>query len=76
MSLQPRRPIVAWGALKECGQQGEGGGPSSPLLCPGEAASGVLCPVLSSSVQERQETCRESAAEGHKDYEGHGTSPL
>ena len=24
-----------------------------PLLCPGEAASGVLCPVLSSPVQER-----------------------
>ena len=47
-----------------------------PLLCPAEAASGVRCPTLGSSAQERQGTSGEGAAEGHKDGEGRGASPL
>ena len=39
---------------EECGQKDEGGSPP-PLLCPGETPSGVLCPVLSSPVQEDDE---------------------
>ena len=55
--------------LKEHGQQ-------ILLFYPGQAISGLLCPVLNSSVQERQGTSRESPLEGHTDDEGPGVSPL
>jgi len=60
---------------KECSQQVEGG-ESPPLFCPGEAISGVLCPVLGSSVQERQETSRENSVKGCRNDEGPGAFPL
>ena len=41
------------------------------LLYPGEAASRILCPVLSPPVQKRQ-----NPAEDHKDDEGPGASPV
>ena len=66
MSLWPRGPIVSWGNQKECGQKVEGGDPPL-LLCPGEATSGVLCPVLGSPVQKGQGSSEESPTEGHKD---------
>ncbi|KAJ7412270.1 hypothetical protein BTVI_46989 [Pitangus sulphuratus] len=47
-----------------------------PLLGPSESTSGVLCPVLDASVQERQGTTGEGPVEGHKDDEGSGASLL
>ncbi|PKU41410.1 hypothetical protein llap_8275 [Limosa lapponica baueri] len=38
-------------------------------LCPGEAMSGVLCPVLGSLVQEGQGTAGEGTAEGYKEVQ-------
>lgn len=58
-----------------CGQQVEGGHPP-PLLCLGEAASGVLCPVLGSPVQEGQGTAGEGAAESYQDDAGTRTPLL
>jgi len=69
MTIPTHKPAVC-----PCGQEGQGcpgvhekehgqnveGGDLPPLLCPGEVRSGVLCPVLVSTVQERQETSTES----------------
>jgi len=58
LTMRQQRTLVAkdnriLGCIKkELGRQGEEGAPS-PLLCPGEAISGVLTPVLGFSVQER-----------------------
>lgn len=35
------------GCIRECGQQFTGGDPP-PVLCPGEATSGALCPAVES----------------------------
>ena len=46
------------------------------LRCPGEAPSGVFCPVLGFPVQERWGATGESPAEGYEDEEGTGASLL
>ena len=45
-------------------------------LCPSEAPSAVLCPVLGSPVQERGGAAGESPAQGYEDEEGTGASVL
>ena len=57
------------------GQHTEEGDPH-PLLCPGEATSGILCPVPVSPVQRRQESPRKSPSEGCKDYQKPGAPPV
>ena len=39
-----------------------------PLLCPGEATSGALCPAICSAVQEGHGSTAESPQKGFKDY--------
>jgi len=71
----PVAPVDPGVHREERGQEDEGGSPS-PLHCPSEASYGVLCPVLGSPLQERLRATGESPAEGYKDDEGTGTSPL
>ena len=71
-------PLKANGILgvccQECGHKVKGVD-HAPLLCPGEALSGILCPVLSSPVQKSQGYPINSSAEGNKEDKGPGASP-
>ena len=62
------------GLHQKCGQQIEGGDPAH-LLCAGETSSGVLCPDVESSVQERYGPAGVHVEEGHKSYPWDGTWP-
>ena len=55
------------GLCQKGGQKQVKGGDPSPLFSTGEATSGVLCPSLGSSVQERHGATGASPAQGHKD---------
>lgn len=66
MPLWPRRPVVSWVASEERSQQVKGHDPS-PLLCPGESAFRLLCPVLGSSGRERRGASRKRLAEVDED---------
>ncbi|GAB0184842.1 hypothetical protein GRJ2_000949500 [Grus japonensis] len=66
-ALMAKKANGILGCIKNlCGQQVKGSYPA-PLLCPGEAMSGILCPVLGSPVQERQGTTGESPVKGYED---------
>jgi len=73
--LRPRRPMVFWDALKRTWPAANRSDPS-PLLCPAEATSGALCPVLGFSFQDIQGTAGESPVEGYKDGDKFGASPI
>jgi len=60
---------------KQRGQQVEGGD-SAPLLCSGDTPSGVLCPVLGPSAQERPGAVGVGPEEGHEDDPRAGASLL
>jgi len=57
---------------KKRGQQVEGGD-SAPLFCSGETPSGVLCPALEPSAQERHGPVAASPEEDHKNDQRDGT---
>ena len=67
--------FLAHPAGHQHGQQVNGSDPP-PLLCPDDATSGVLCPVLGSSVQKTQGSPRRRLVEGHKDGKGLGPSHI
>ncbi|KAJ7415719.1 rna-directed dna polymerase from mobile element jockey-like [Willisornis vidua] len=60
------------GSIKK-GQYAPGDDPV-PLLSPSEAASGLLCPNLGSSEQERHGAPGMGPVKGYKDAEGTGAS--
>lgn len=64
-----RRLTLSWAALGKVCQRAEGGDPS-PLLNSGEAAPGVLGPVLGPAVPEGPGHTGESPQEDHQDGEG------
>jgi len=51
--MWPRRPMVSWDALKKEHSLHVKGDYPHHLFCSGDAISGVLHPILGSSVQER-----------------------
>uniref|UniRef100_A0A8C3K070 sphingomyelin phosphodiesterase n=1 Tax=Calidris pygmaea TaxID=425635 RepID=A0A8C3K070_9CHAR len=61
------------GGIRKSVENLQGGHPP-PLLCPGEAPSGALGPVLGSPVPEGQGTAGEGPAKGYSDAEGPGAS--
>ena len=74
-TLVAKKSSDVLGCMKKHGQQVKGGDPL-PLLCPGQASPGVLCPVLGSPFQKSQGSPRRSPAESHKGDQGAGASPI
>jgi len=60
---------------KKCGQQVKGGD-SVLLLSSGETPSGVLCPALETSAQERHGPVGAGPEEGHKNDQRDGMTIL
>lgn len=71
MLLPQGRLTLSWAALSKVCQRAERGDPSL-LLSTGEAALGVLNPLLGPAVLERPGHTGGSPVEGHQDGEGAG----
>lgn len=62
-----------WECIKNSVNAGWGSSPF-PLLCPSEAAFGVLCPIIGFLGKERQGITGESLTESYKDHGATGPS--
>ena len=75
-ALAAQKANLILGCIKRSMASMVKGGDPAPLLCAGEASSGVLCPDVESSVQERHGLVGAHPEEGHRNDARDGTPLL